>query len=34
MRNVVLAAENVWGAWNGITPRDGEALRCGNNVFF
>ena len=19
--------ENVWGAWNGITPRDGEALR-------
>ena len=19
--------ENVWGTWNGITPRDGEAIR-------
>ena len=21
------AWENIWGAWNGVTPRDGEALR-------
>ena len=22
-----VAWEDVWGAWNGLTPRDGEALR-------
>ena len=27
--------ENVWGVWNGITPRDGEALRrCGTMLRF